>query len=68
MYVKSSHPPFMNNIAMKNPPICKNSKSSIFMVQMGHGFHGYVSHNQMVNHHQITIYSGFYLNPNKSPL
>ena len=53
---------------MKNPPICKNSKSSIFMVQMGHGFHGYVSHNQMVNHHQITIYSGFYLNPNKSPL
>ena len=33
MYVRSSYPPFMNSIAMENPPIFKNRKSSIFMVE-----------------------------------
>ena len=35
---------------MKNPPIFKNGKPSI---SMGHLYHGYVSHNQMVQ--QLTV-------------
>ena len=34
------------NMAMENPPIFKNGKPSI---SMGHLYHGYVSHNQMVS-------------------
>ena len=42
---KKYHTIWLFNIAMENPPILKFGKPSI---SMGHGFHGYVSHNQRV--------------------
>ena len=42
------------NIAMENPPIFKFGKPSI---SMGHGFHGYVSHNQRVTYIDINIFT-----------
>ena len=49
----------MTNIAMENPQnkwrLMSLGKSSI---SMDHGFHGYVSHNQMVSWESMGFYGG----------